>query len=116
MPSKIPSRLAQIFGSNVARRRQLLNMSQAEFSEKLDIAPDVVSRVENGYIAPRFGRIELIASLLDCSVADLFREAPGDTVSNAATLAELIRPLPPQKQEEVISLVAQLVQLLKTAT
>ena len=37
MPSKIPSRLAQIFGSNVARRRQLLNMSQAEFSEKLDI-------------------------------------------------------------------------------
>ena len=116
MPSKIPSRLAQIFGSNVARRRQLLNMSQAEFSEKLDIAPDVVSRVENGYIAPRFGRIELIASLLDCSVADLFRETPGDTASNAATLAELIRPLPPQKQEEVISLVAQLVQVLKTAT
>ena len=116
MPAKKPQRLACILGKNIARRRQLLNMSQAELSEKLEIAPDVMSRVENGHISPRFGRIETIASLLGCSVADLFKEAPGDTASNAATLAELIRPLPPQKQEEVISLVAQLVQVLKTAT
>ena len=105
--------LATVFGANVARRRQLLKMSQAELSEKLDITPDVVSRVENGYISPRFGRIELIASLLKCSVADLFREPSEDTASNAETLAALISPLPPAKQKEVISLIAQLVLVLR---
>ena len=56
----------------LAPNQQLPTVS--ELSEKLDITPDVVSRVENGYIAPRFGRIEQIAIALDCSVSELFRE------------------------------------------
>ena len=105
--------LARVFGSNVARRRQLLKMSQAELSEKLDIAPDVVSRVENGYIAPRFGRIEQIATALGCSVSELFREENAAVSIQANSLAELISPLSSTKQEELISLIAQLVHILR---
>jgi len=105
--------LAKVFGANVARRRQLLKMSQAELSEKLDITPDVVSRVENGYIAPRFGRIEQIALALSCSVSELFREENAEVSVQANSLAELISPLSSAKQEELISLIAQLVHILR---
>lgn len=116
MPAKKPQRLARVLGANIARRRQLLGMSQAELAEKLDIAPDVMSRVENGHITPRFVRLELIASLLGCSASDLFREPSESTASNAETLAALISPLPLAKQEEVISLIAQLVLVLRDNT
>lgn len=106
------NRLALTFGANVARRRQLMKMSQAELSEKLDITPDVVSRVENGYIAPRFGRIEQIAIALDCSVSELFREKNAEVNIMANSLAEMLAPLPSSKQEEVVSLIEQLVRIL----
>ena len=110
--TKQPQHLALVFGANVARRRQLLKMSQAELSEKLDIAPDVVSRVENGYISPRFGRIEQIAATLGCSVPELFREQNEEISTLASSLAEMIYPLPSNKREEIISLIAQLVRVL----
>ena len=105
--------LAKLFGANVARRRHLLKMSQAELSERLDIAPDVVSRVENGYIAPRFGRIEQIAGVLGCTVSELFREENAELSIQANSLAELISPLSKAKQEELISLIGQLVHILR---
>ena len=105
--------LAKVFGANVARRRQLLKMSQAELSEKLDITPDVVSRVENGYISPRFGRIEQISAALGCTVSELFREQNAEVSVQANSLAELISPLSSAKQEELISLIAQLVHILR---
>ena len=110
--AKQPQHLACIFGANVARRRQLLKMSQAELSEKLDIAPDVVSRVENGYISPRFGRIEEIAVALGCSVSELFREQNAEINTLANSLAEMLYPLAENKREEIVSLIAQLVRVL----
>ena len=111
--TKKTQHLAKVFGANVARRRQLLKMSQAELSEKLYIAPDVISRVENGYIAPRFGRIEQIAIALNCSVSELFREENAEVSVQANSLAELISPLSSAKQEELISLISQLVHILR---
>ena len=104
--------LAKVFGANVARRRQLLKMSQAELSEKLDITPDVVSRVENGYISPRFGRIEQIAAALGCTVSELFREQNAEVSVMASSLAEMLYPLPSSKREELVSLIAQLIRIL----
>ena len=104
--------LAKVFGANVARRRQLLKMSQAELSEKLYIAPDVISRVENGYIAPRFGRIEQIAAALGCTVSELFREQNAEVSVMASSLAEMLYPLPSSKREELVSLIAQLIRIL----
>lgn len=110
--TKKTQRLAKVFGANVARRRQLLKMSQAELSEKLYIAPDVISRVENGYIAPRFGRIEQIAAALGCTVSELFREQNAEVSVMASSLAEMLYPLPSSKREELVSLIAQLIRIL----
>ena len=62
MPEKHTPHLAAVLGANIAGRRQLLGMNQADLAARLDMAPDALSRIENGYTAPRFGRIEQIAA------------------------------------------------------
>ncbi len=66
-------KLAQLVGCNIATRRKLKKWTQAQMGEMLGIGTDSVCRIERGITAPRFQRIEDIAHLLDCSVADLFK-------------------------------------------
>ncbi len=106
-------RLAKILGNAIVERRRLLGMTQAELANRLDMAPDALSRIENGYVAPRFSRIDQMAKVLDCSVAELFREKNGSLRERLDCLAETIGSLPPDKQEEVIGLVVRLVNVLK---
>ena len=68
--------LTKIFGLNVKRRRIELGLTQAEIAEQLGImvSPDSISRIESGYVAPRFNRIEEIAKILKCKPSQLFEE------------------------------------------
>ena len=66
-------KLAQLVGSNIATRRKLKNWTQAQLGEMLGIGTDSICRIERGVMAPRFQRLEDLAHLLDCSVADLFK-------------------------------------------
>lgn len=67
------NKLARLVGSNIAMRRKLKKWTQAQLGEMLGIGTDSVCRIERGVTAPRFQRIEDIAHLLGCSVADLFK-------------------------------------------
>ena len=88
-------------------------MTQIELANRLDMAPDALSRIENGYVAPRFNRIEEMAKVLDCSVAELFRERSASLRARSDYIADIISPLSPEKQEEVISLVSHFVSILR---
>lgn len=57
-------RLATIVGANITAQRRLMGWNQAEFAERLGIGADSLSRIERGLVAPRFPRLEQIASLL----------------------------------------------------
>ena len=63
--------LAKIFGLNVKRRRVELGLTQ---QLGIRVSPDNISRIESGYIAPRFNRIEKIAKILKCKPSQLFEE------------------------------------------
>ena len=65
-------RLAVIVGANITARRKLLGWNQAAFAERLGMGADSLSRIERGLVAPRFQRLEEIAEILECSVAELF--------------------------------------------
>ena len=106
-------RLAKILGNSIVERRKILGMTQIELANRLDMAPDALSRIENGYVAPRFSRIEEMAKVLDCSVAELFRERSDTLRARSECLADIISPLPLEKQEEVISLVSHFVTILR---
>lgn len=114
MPEKNSLHLAAVLGANIAGRRQILGMNQAELAARLDMAPDALSRIENGYTAPRFGRIEQIAAVLECSPAELFREPYAGTHANAASLEEMMRPLSAQQQEELLDIIARVIRMLSS--
>ena len=101
------------FGAVVSERRKLLDMSQETLAERVGIAQESLSRMEKGFIAPRFERLQLFADALGCSIADLFRSQnhPGD---RAATLEQIIAPLSDYEQRELVEAVAKIAALIAT--
>lgn len=100
-------KLAEVVGQNIANRRKLLGLSQKELAIRLDITQDALNRMEKGRIAPKIGRLEDIATNLDCTVPFLFRRESEALQERAATIAEILATLPPDGQEALLNLVAQ---------
>lgn len=105
--------LALVVGSNISRRRKELGLTQAQLAEKLGMGPDSLSRIEKGVVAPRFERLAKVAREMDCAVADLFR-MEGDPLSvKLDTLVDMLRPLPPDAQEDIVCLMMDVVRTVK---
>ena len=105
--------LALVVGGNISSRRKAMGFTQAQFAETLGIGPDSLSRIEKGVVAPRLERLAEIAKALDCPVADLFR-MEGDPLSvKLDSLTDMLRPLPPEAQEEIFVLMMDLVRIVK---
>jgi transcriptional regulator with XRE-family HTH domain len=89
-----------------------MGLTQAELAERLDMGGDSLSRIEKGVVAPRFQRLEGIASALDCAVADLFRKDDDPPGVRLGALKDLLRPLPADAQEEILRLAADLARIV----
>lgn len=101
--------LIKILGEAIAVRRREKGLTQEELAGILKIAPDTLSRMEKGKFAPKMSRVPDIAQALGCSVADLFREADVKAEDRAATIAQILKPLPDEAQEAMVELVRQAV-------
>ena len=101
--------LIKVLGKAIAIRRRDKEMTQEELAGILKIAPDTLSRMEKGRFAPKMSRLPDIAQALNCSVADLFREADVTAEDRAATITEILNPLPDEAQEAMVQLVKQAV-------
>lgn len=69
--------LPQIWGENVAARRQMLRLSQGQLAELIGVEQQTVSKWENGETTPREARKLEIARALGTSVAALFAYPDG---------------------------------------
>ena len=112
MAEREVQRLAKILGNSIVDRRNVLGMMQIELANCLDMVPDVLSHIENGYVAPLFNRIEEMTKVLDCSVTKFFREKNDSLKARSDCIVDIISPLLPEKQDEVISLASHLVSIL----
>lgn len=104
--------LASLVGSAIAIRRKQKGLTQAHFAELLDITQDSLSRMEKGVIAPKFSRLQHIAAMLDCPVADLFRQLDDSARVKAESIADKISALSPELQNLVLELVEKTVETL----
>lgn len=91
MPPRQKQSLASVVGMNIMRLRQAKGMSQVELARQLGMGSDSLSRIERGLVAPRFGRLEKLAAVLGCSVAELF-------LDGAAGRAQHVEPLSPEQE------------------
>lgn len=99
------------FGAMVSERRKLLGLSQEALAELVGISQESLSRMEKGFIAPRFERLQLFATALECSISDLFREQ-NERSEWAETIEKIISSLSDCEQREVVGIVAKIVSLM----
>lgn len=62
-----------ILGQNIREIRTNLNLTQDEFSEKLDITPNHLSKIENGNVGVTVDTIINICKITNCSPISLFK-------------------------------------------
>lgn len=103
--------LIKILGEAIAVRRRDQSMTQEHLAGLLGIATDTLSRMEKGKFAPKMSRLPDIADKLNCSVADLFREADIKAADRATTIAEILNPLPEDIQEAMVEMMRQIIKI-----
>lgn len=113
MVAKIQKPVMVSFGAVIAEKRKLLRISQEVLAERVEISQESLSRMEKGFIAPRFERLQLFADALECSISDLFR-VQGDADERAGTIAKILSSLSDEQQKEIVGIVATVAKLVAT--
>ena len=109
-------RLATIVGANITAQRRLMGWNQAEFAERLGIGADSLSRIERGLVAPRFPRLEQMASLLECPVYELFQtqEDRERATEERPAAAVSFSSLDLSTRREVMLMAEKIIQLMRS--
>lgn len=105
--------LSVILGNAIMNRRQRKGLTQVDFAKLLGIEQHSLSRMEKGLISPKMSRLQEIADILECSVADLFRQTDSPTFAKSQELCYLIEDLPPEMQDVILELIENTVYSLK---
>ena len=75
-PNALSSRaLAASIGSEVRRLRKSIDLTVAELGAAAEISAGMLSRIENGAIAPSLGTLDALAKTLNVPITRLFAEA-----------------------------------------
>lgn len=106
-------RLAKIVGETIAAKRKQMGFSQEYLAEQVGVSQESLSRMEKGNIAPKFERLRGFALALRCSVADLFRTPDEGADERAATIADMLRALPPEGQEAAMRIMVEMIRMVK---
>lgn len=115
MASRKTTNLSKLVGKNIAERRKRLGISQERLAELLEISGAAMSRIESGQATPRFSRLEYLAEILQCQVADLFRNQESPLNVRLDTIEDMLRPLSAATQEDLVHLLVVAIQMVKKA-
>lgn len=113
MASRKTTNLSILLGRNIAERRKRMGFSQDKLAEALEISPSSLSRIESGQATPRFERLEDLANILHCEVADLFRRNDKTLSVRLETIEDMLKPLSPETQEGLVHLLVVAIQMVK---
>ena len=116
MASRKTTNLSILVGRNIAERRKRMGLSQDKLAEGLGISPSALSRIESGQATPRFERLEDLANILQCEVADLFRRNDKSLSVRLETIEDMLKPLPVGTQEDLVHLLVVAIQMVKKDT
>jgi transcriptional regulator with XRE-family HTH domain len=102
---KTGGKLARKLGTNIATRRRARKWSQAQFAERLGVAPETISRFERGATLPSLVTLHRIAQVLKSPMAELMAESSPAPDDQAAVIATWLSPLTDDDREYVLDLV-----------
>lgn len=104
--------LTRTVGRAIHLRRKILGISQEVLAERVGIGQQSLSRMEQGKIAPKFERLQIIADALGCRVTDLFINAETAEDSYTRYLTDIMSPLSVEERAFVVEQAARLARFL----
>jgi transcriptional regulator with XRE-family HTH domain len=82
-----------LLGRNVQELRKRAGLTQAELSERVNVSPEFLSRVERCLKSPSLDTVGRIAKALGVQVQELFKEDPTPWGERDDEISELIATL-----------------------
>ena len=107
------SDLAIIFGKNIQRKRTQLGLTQDELAERLGIGQQSLSRIERGTMAPKFERLQDIASVLHCPVSELFVDDATKDTDTESIIRDILHGLNHNERISILKFISEASLLLK---
>jgi len=98
----------ELLGGRIKELRKMRGLSQEELSEKVDIDPKHLSRIEVGRGFPSLDTLERIAEFLNVELKDFFEFAHQST--NLRELKEALNGLLKEIDEERLRLLVKIVR------
>jgi transcriptional regulator with XRE-family HTH domain len=99
----------RLLGMRIKEIRQSRKISQDKLSEKLDIDPKYLSRIEVGKATPSLDLLIKTASLLNVELKELFEFSHLENVGNKNQIEILLKGLSDEKRKLVIKLIKAVV-------
>ena len=93
----------ELLGGRIRELRKGLKMSQESLSEKIDVDPRYVSRIELGKCFPSLETLENISRALNVEMRDLFDYGnPSGKIDCQAEISSLIESAEDEQQKQLI--------------
>ena len=95
-----------------ARRSQ--GMTQEALAELVGTKKSNISRMESGKIALNLERLQQVADIYGCTVAEFLQDESPQLHAQAQTIADILTPLSPAEREAVVRFIGEAARLFKT--
>lgn len=99
--------LATRLSRNLAARRRVISLTQAQVAERLGVDTETVSRFERGKHVPSLLTLERMAAVLATSVGELLAEKPSQADDQSLVITSWMAPLRPDDQAFARALLKQ---------
>lgn len=104
------SLLSKRLGRNIAAQRKVMNLTQEQLAEYLDVDTLTVSRYETGNILPPLTVLDVMSRLLGTTMADLLAQKTPEPTEHAERISIWLSGLSMADRDWVEAVVKQLIQ------
>lgn len=108
--------LATRLSRNLAARRRVISLTQAQVAERLGVDTETVSRFERGKHVPSLLTLERMAVVLATSVGELLAEKPNQSDDQSLVITSWMAALGPDDQAFAQALLKQCCDYLAVRT
>ena len=108
MKDEFERSIAAQVGAAIRAKRVAAGLSQDQLSERLDVVPESVSRMERGVVSLTIPKLVELANVLGCPVEAFIPTASGSVESGAAEIGQMLRQLDKRDMKFVVEMVEKL--------
>lgn len=102
-------------GLEIARRRELVGMTQEALADILLIGSEAVSRMERGVVAPSIARLYDLARLFGCALDDMLSPGVDRFVNPDVHITATLADLDPEDRDAAVEMMDLFARRLKAA-